>query len=182
MANVEANEMLVFGRYVLAQGINKLHYIDDETYGRRGISSKLVNEKRMAVVHIIHGIELIFKAILLNQNYSIEKIRSRIYPIENESKLDDLLDPDRTIELSIIIEFFKKKYTDINFSCIERLNRIRNQIQHRGTKIGKKDIRDFIDSIQIVRDVHKREFPKRKSFDKYLETAIEQLENPEGGI
>ena len=66
------------------------------------------------------------------------------------------------------VEFLNSLISKINsldaevVQAIERLNRIRNQIQHRGTRIDEKSKWMFTETFNTITLLYKKEFPKRR--------------------
>jgi len=168
------DEMLDFGQYVFAEGVNRLIKYKEQAPNFIYQRNDLIKEKRLAVVNIVHGIELIFKAILLNNDYLINKLKIRP-PIKNDESIGRLLNSEQTIEFSVILCFFKKQYSKIDFKAIEKLNKIRNQIQHRGTRIDEKSKWMFTETFDTMTHLYKKEFPKRRKFVKLLEESRDKI-------
>lgn len=170
----EINEMLDFGEYVATQGIDKLIYCKENNSLFVHKRNLLIKEKRLAVVNIIHGFELIFKAILLNKDYLINKLKIN-YPLKNDVKIKNIINTELTIEFSLIIDFIRSEYGGTGFEELKRLNKIRNQIQHRGTRIDRKERNLFIEVFNLLQRLYGEEFPKRKRFVRYLEKNKDRI-------
>ena len=61
------------------------------------------------------------------------------------------------------------------FGEVRRLNKIRNQIQHRGTRIGRKQKSMFLEVFSLLQRLYKKEFPKRRKFIKFLDESKDRI-------
>lgn len=162
-------EMFKLGETVFLEGIKKLKEYKiaqpDFIYKRH----ELIIKKRLAVVEFTHGLELILKAILIKKGYSIYKIKNGIHKIE--SKIKEIINIDRTIELENVINFFKRQYPNLPFNDVDKLRILRNQIIHRGTQINEKKREYFISSIDCLLKVYDTENIKHRKFLREIEDA-----------
>jgi hypothetical protein len=171
-----------FGEHVFAKGL-------DELLDGLGASNPYtivpgtINQKRLAVVNLIHGSELILKAIISKNGYHLHLIKRGVeYPLKKDKTLDDILDKEKTIEYSMLITFFEKNYSDLGLTSdsneirsMRKLNRIRNQIQHEGTIIDRKERHYFEEFVQGHIKLYEKEFPKRTKFITQLKDSLQKL-------
>lgn len=162
----EVQEMLRFGEFVFLEGLKKFEWCQEHNKDYPYKRSKLIGEKRLAVIHITHGTELLFKAVLRKNGYYIREFK-RSYPVKEGKNIEDVLS-NRTINFSDAVSHFKRKHPKINFDGIVDLQYIRNEIQHRGTKITKKRKSLFIGASKAMIALYEEEFPQKRSFPKKL--------------
>lgn len=169
----EIKEMFKLGQAVFLEGIKKLKECKEQNAYFISKRSELIIKKRLAVVELTHGLELILKAVLRRRGYSINRIKSGIF--EDNQKVSAIVNPERTIDLEEVVRFFRKEYTDYPFHSVDNLRKLRNQIIHRGTQIDEKKREYFIGAIDCLIAVHKKETIKHRKFLREIEQAKNEM-------
>lgn len=172
MSKNEIRKMRKFGEAVFKDGLDKLQWCKDNEGKRISPRNELIIKKRLAVVQLMHGFELIMKSVILQKGYEIHKLDPE-YPIKSGTLLKDLLDDDRTIELGIITKFIADNYQEVKVNSIEQLRRIRNQIQHMGTRIRGKETLFFFDLMDCLKHIYSKEKILNRKFLK----RVKECEN-----
>jgi hypothetical protein len=159
----EINEMLKLGEAVFLEGVKKLSDYKAERDQFIHKRHELIIKKRLAVVEFTNGLELILKAILVKNGYCIYNQR-RYEIFLSESKVNDTIDEERTIDLSQVVEYFKNKHSELPFDNVNKLRKIRNQIVHKGTNIDEKKMIYFINAIDCLNGLYYKEDLHHKKF------------------
>jgi hypothetical protein len=145
----ETDEMFKLGEAVFSEGVKKLeeYHIDEPNFIFH--RSELIIKKRLAVVEFVNGLELILKAIMLRNGYSIYRTKTgKIFKLDDQVR--DTISEDRTIELDQIVRFFRNRFQSLPFAGVEELRKLRNQIVHKGTGIGEKKRAYFVQAIDCL--------------------------------
>ena len=166
----ETNEMFKLGEAVFLEGVKKLveYHIDEPNFiFRRG---QLIIKKRLAVVEFLNGLELILKATMLRNGYSIYKTRTnKIFKLED--RVRETINEERTIEIDQVVAFFRRNHPKLPFAGVDELRKLRNQIVHKGTGIDEKKRSYFVDAINCLVGVYALEHLNHKSFLKSIQAA-----------
>jgi len=173
MTSNEINEMFKLGQVVFLEGIKKLKECKEQNANFIFKRSELIIKKRLAVVEFTHGLELILKAVLKRRGYSINRIKNGIYL--DDQKVREIVNPERTLELAEVIRFFRKEHTDCPFDKVDKLRKLRNQIIHRGTRIGEKKREYFAGAIDCLITVYKKEAINHRKFLREIEQAKDEI-------
>jgi hypothetical protein len=166
----ETNEMFKLGEAVFLEGVKKLeeYHIDEPNFIFR--RSQLIIKKRLAVVQFVNGLELILKATMLRNGYSIYRTRTnKIFRLEDMVK--DTINEERTIEIDQVVAFFRSHHPKLPFAGVDELRKLRNQIVHKGTGIGQKKRAYFVDAINCLVGVYASEHLNHRSFLKTIRAA-----------
>lgn len=174
MLKNEIREMRKFGETVLKEGLDKLRWCKENKYRWINLRSELITKKRLAVVQLMHGFELIMKSVILQKGYLIYKLDPE-YPIKSGTTLKNLLDSERTIESPIIREFIRGNYPEVRVDSIKKLSKIRNQIQHMGTRIDKKKTLLFFDLMDCLKHIYSKEKILNRKFLKKVRECEDVL-------
>lgn len=158
--------MFDVGQAIFKQGIDRLIKYQKSQYGYRP-SNKHFIEKRVAVVEIVHGMELILKAILIKEGFLIYKLKGKNL-MKTPTTASDVINYERTIDLAEVIVYFRKKYNNLPIDSLDKLRELRNQIVHRGTRIGQKKKQLFIDAIDSIIGIYKDQGIRHRKFLKYI--------------
>ena len=166
----EVDEMFKLGEAVFLEGVKKLeeYHIDEPNFIH--LRSELIIKKRLAVVEFVNGLELILKAIMILNGYSIYKIRTeKIFKLEDTVK--DTINEGRTLDLDQIVSFFRTRYSRLPFKGVDELRKLRNQIVHKGTGIGEKKRVYFINAIDCLTGIYQSEHLNHRNFLNRIQTA-----------
>lgn len=87
----------------------------------------------------------------------------------------EIVNPERTLELAEVIRFFRKECTDCPFDKVDKLRKLRNQIIHRGTRIGEKKREYFAGAIDCLITVYKKEAINHRNFLREIEQAKNEI-------
>ncbi|MFW6246667.1 MAG: DUF3644 domain-containing protein [bacterium] len=174
MTQTNFKEMFQLGQAVFLEGIKKLKEYKqmDFTYER----NEMIIKKRLAVVEFVHGLELIFKAILVKQGYEIHKIpNKKIY--KRNTTISQIASPNSTVELEAVINHFNKQYPSLKekIKNINKLRSLRNQIIHKGTEISEKKKVYFLDAIDCIVEIYHLEDINNWSFKNKIIEAKEEI-------
>jgi len=169
----EIKEIFKLGQVVFLEGIKKLKECKEQNANFIFKRSDLIIKKRLAVVELTHGLELILKAVLRRRGYSINRIKNGIFG--DNQKVKDIVNPERTIELEEVIRFFRKEYTDCPFDKVDKLRQLRNQIIHRGTRIDEKKRVYFVSAIDCLITVYRKEAINHRKFLREIEQAKNEI-------
>lgn len=170
MDNRETDEMFKLGEAVFLEGVKKLeeYHVDEPNFIHR--RSELIIKKRLAVVEFVNGLELILKAIMIRKGYSIYRVRTdTVFKLGDSVK--DTINEGRTVDLDQVVAFFRSRYRRLPFAGVDELRKLRNQIVHKGTGIGKKKRAYFIAAIDCLAGVYNSEHLNHKSFLKRIQAA-----------
>lgn len=169
MTSNEIKEMFKLGQAVFQEGIKKLQDCKQQNSNFIFKRSELIIKKRLAVVELTHGLELILKAVLKRKGYSINKIKNGIYL--KDKKVKDIVHPELTVELGEVIRFFRRQYPNCPFDKMDKLRKLRNQIIHRGTRIDEKKREYFIGAIDCLIIIYNEEGINHRKFLREIEEA-----------
>ncbi len=162
--------MFKLGEAVFLEGVKKLeeYKIDEPNFIHQ--RSRLIIKKRLAVVEFVNGLELILKAIMIRNGYSIYRTKT-----EEVFRLDDVvrdtINEGRTIELDQVVAFFRSRCPGLPFAGVNELRKLRNQIVHTGTGIGTKKRTYFTDAIECLVGVYDSERLNHRTFLKSIQAA-----------
>ncbi len=160
-------EMFKLGQAVFLEGIVKLkEYKQMDFLHER---DAMIIKKRLAVVELTHGLELILKAILIKKGFSIHKLKNKLF--EEITPLKEMIDKNNTIALVEVIKFFKINYPALPFKGVEELRKLRNQIIHNGTEINEKKREYFINAIDCLIVLYSEENINFRKFLREIEEA-----------
>jgi hypothetical protein len=166
-------EMFKLGQAIFLEGIKKLKECKKQNANFIHERSALIIRKRLAVVEFTHGLELILKAVLIRRGYSINRIKNGIF--KDDQKVRDIANPERTIDLEDVIGFFGKEYPGSPFNYVDKLRQLRNQIIHRGTRIGEKKRVYFIGAIDCLIAVYEKEAINHWTFLREIEHSKREI-------
>ena len=173
-AKNQIREMFILGQAIFLEGIEKLKKNRIDRHNFIHIRSQIIIRKRMAVVEFVHGLELILKAVLLKKGYNIYKFKSDTL-IKKPMLSKELIDEDKTVELYQVIRFFKKEHNNIPLDSIDTLRKLRNQIIHRGTQIGKKKRHLFTDTIICLNEIYAKNKINHRKFLNSINGSIDHF-------
>jgi hypothetical protein len=130
------------------------------------VSAHNVNDslnQRIAIVHLHHVTELLMKSFLLKEGYLINEVDYNKVKlgIRNNSKLKEFINPDRTIGFQEALGIIAGK-VNLDKAHKERilnLNRVRNEIQHRGLAIPHRKPQGVNFFRTALKDLYSKMFP-----------------------
>ena len=157
MDSNEVKEMFILGQAVFLEGIRKLEECKQGNF--LNFRNELIIKKRLAVVELTLGLELILKAVLKRRGFCINKKRKGI------------IDPEHTIELGEVIRLFSNENPALPFATADNLRKLRNQVIHKGTQIGVKKKEYFVAAIDCLVGVYKKDRIKHIKFLRLIEQA-----------
>lgn len=162
--------MFKLGEAVFLEGVKRLeaYKLDEPNFIH--LRSQLIIRKRLAVVEFVNGLELILKAIMIRNRYSIYRIRND-RALKLEEKVKDIVDEGRTIDLDQVVAFFRSHYPGLPFGGVDELRKLRNQIVHKGTGIGMKKRTFFLQAIDCLIGVYASEQLSHRKFLQRIQTA-----------
>ncbi len=166
----QTDEMFKLGEAVFLEGVKRLeaYKLDEPNFIH--LRSQLIIRKRLAVVEFVNGLELILKAIMIRNRYSIYRIRND-RALKLEEKVKDIVDEGRTIDLDQVVAFFRSHYPGLPFGGVDELRKLRNQIVHKGTGIGMKKRTFFLQAIDCLIGVYASEQLSHRKFLQRIQTA-----------
>jgi hypothetical protein len=162
----ETIEMFDVGEEIFQQGIQRLIEYKNANFLQRPPDKQLI-QKRVVVVEFVHGIELILKAMLIKEGYLIYKLKGKNI-MKIPSSVHEVIDYERTVDLAEVVVFFRKKYPTLPINSLDELRKLRNEIVHRGTRIGKKKKQFFIDAIDSITGIYKDQGIQHRKFLKFI--------------
>lgn len=164
--------MLRLGEAVFLEGIDKITeygLLESHFVFRR---VERVTKKRIAVVELANGLELILKAVLVKKGYCVNDLKPGIYKMTD--KVGDIMNPKRSKDISVIIDFLKSEYPNLreDLDNIDELRLRRNEIVHSGVGIGDKKRVYFISAISCLTKIYAIEGIGHKRFLERISTAV----------
>jgi len=125
-----------------------LHGIDH--WPENGESKHAIFNRKIAILHIDQGTELVLKAYLLHSGYIISKMKQKKIRqgIKSGHRIDEYLDENRTLDFEDARQLAKKllnmrtgqhqTVSSIQLDGLAELHKKRNEIQHYGVRVRGK--------------------------------------------
>ncbi len=126
-------------------------------------SSPNIDELRISIVLLDQATELLMKAYLLRNGYSIQKINYVKFNkgIKESDKIKEILDDDKTIDFPIVLSLVKKSLPQIDSNGMKNFHELRNEIYHRSLEIDVNKENEIKKFVPILKSFYKLAFLER---------------------
>jgi len=121
-----------------------------EYWPQTGEGEEAVFNRKIAILHIDQGVELILKAYLLRSGYLIHRLKEKKIKqgLKPGASIDDYLDENKTLDFEDARQLCKKLMNECNrqpqtdshikLDGLSQLHKKRNEVQHYGVRVSGK--------------------------------------------
>jgi len=136
----EWREMVNFADWLIIHALNH-------------VGTSFMDELRIAVVLLDQATELLMKAYLIKNGYSIQDFDRKKFEagVKESDKIKKILNEEKTIDFTTALSIIKKILPQIDENGISNFHKLRNKIYHRATRIHEDkemEIQNFMPKLE----------------------------------